>query len=122
MTKADFVKRLQKKLNSYRQSADYSERYRLDQIEDFVTVFCSELKEVVREGDELHINTLGKFYPKEMKARTVKGGFKNDGMEYNVPSKVKLGFSSFPSTDKHVSDQVAPREEDGLFSDFFQTD
>ena len=69
----------------------------------FVAVF-DEIKEVVREGDELHLNNFGKFYPKEMQSRVVRGGwYQSEKKEYFVPKKTKIGFSSFPTVDEYVS-------------------
>ncbi len=108
MTKHDFIKRLQRRLGN---------GYTLAQVEEMAVGLFEELKDVVREGDELHINALGRFYPKHMRPRKVSGGFRRDGREYAVSAKVKLGFSSFKNTDDYVSDQVVPRSNDGLFSD-----
>ena len=69
----------------------------------FVAVF-DEIKEVVRNGDELHLNNFGKFYPKEMQSRVVRGGwYQSEKKEYFVPKKTKIGFSSFPTVDTYVS-------------------
>jgi hypothetical protein len=63
----------------------------------------------------LHLNNFGKFYPKEMEARIVRGGwYQTEKREYHVPKKTKIGFSSFPTTDMFVS---LPKKERQLDDD-----
>ena len=108
MTKYEFVKRLQQRFRG---------EYRAEEIERLVVAVFDEVKEVIRDGDELHLNGFGRFYPKEMQSRVVRGGwYQSNKKEYLVPSKTKIGFSSFPTTDRYVSKPVERhRDDDELF-------
>jgi nucleoid DNA-binding protein len=96
MNKQEFIKRIQKKFRG---------EYRADEIELMVVTVFDEVKEVIREGDELHLNNFGRFYPKEMQSRVVRGGWypTEEKREFVVPQKIKIGLSSFPATDRYVS-------------------
>lgn len=95
ITKTEFVKRVQQRFKGH---------YRADEVEALVVAVFDEIKLVIQEGDELHLNNFGRFYPKEMQSRVVRGGwYQVDKKEYLVPKKTKIGFSSFPTTDRFVS-------------------
>jgi len=98
MTKNEFLKRLADNPKLEDVPIDLIKRI-------FVSVFA-EIKEVIREGDELHLNNFGRFYPKEMQSRVVRGGwYQQEHREYHVPEKIKIGFSSFPTVDQYVSNK-----------------
>lgn len=110
MTKSDFVKRVQSRFKG---------EFKLDELERLVVGIFDELKDVIREGDELHLNNFGRFYPKRMAARVVRGGWYADSQkEYVVPEKTKIGFSSFPRVDRDVSKPKPAPKTDGIFGDF----
>lgn len=96
MTKNEFIKRLAQTEGLGDVPLDHIKLV-------FVAVF-NEIKEIVRDGDELHLNNFGRFYPKEMQPRVVRGGwYQSEQKEYFVPEKTKIGFSSFPTVDLYVS-------------------
>lgn len=103
LTKSEFIKRVQSRLGG---------KFRLEEVERVLVSIFDEIKEVVKEGDELHLSNFGRIYPKEMQPRTVKGGWYHDkNTEYNVPAKIKIGLSSFPTVDKYISQRKsAPRK------------
>lgn len=108
MTKQEFVKRLQHRFRG---------EYRAEEVERLVVAVFEEVRDVIRDGDELHLNNFGRFYPKEMQSRVVRGGwYQSDKREYLVPRKTKIGFSSFPTTDRYVSKpKDRHRDDDELF-------
>lgn len=92
---------------------------RLDEIEVIVETAFTAIKDIVREGDCLHYGIIGKFYPKEMEPRKVKGGLRKMGKKsYQLPARRKLGFRSFKATDEYVRQPVVDRYgEGGALSD-----
>lgn len=114
MTKNGFVRRVQALL----------EKRGIEMRKEIIDVVLEStftaIKDVVAEGDKLHVSGLGKFYAKEMSPRTVKGGWKASAKTYVVPARKKLGFSSFASTDKYVQKGRINRNMDGLFADVFE--
>jgi nucleoid DNA-binding protein len=114
VTKNEFIKRMALRLS-------YEADVRMELIEQIVVSVFDEIKEVVREGDELHLNNFGRFYPKHMSERVVRGGwYQHDQKQYHVPQKTKIGFSSFPTVDRYVSQ---PREREWtLNEDVFSSD
>jgi nucleoid DNA-binding protein len=102
MTKAQFIDRLRKKTN-----------FEKDTVRYMVDVIFAEIIDIIDEGDELQLDYLGRFYPKLMNPRIVRGGFdRTTPKEYAVGPRVKVGFSSFPSLDKVLSENALQRESD----------
>jgi nucleoid DNA-binding protein len=110
MTRQTFVKRVMLRLS--RQGTNF----RYPELNDIFSAFIDTIKEVVAEGDRLHINGFGKFYSKDMSARTVRGGCIPNKV-FRVPARKKLGFSSFASTDNYIQKGRVNRNMDGLYAD-----
>jgi len=106
VTKTVFSKRVHSSLEDY----PHLKALRASEVEQIVDVLFAELRELIREGDELTISGLGKFYPKHMRPRKVWPGLEKDGRPpYTIPAKIKLGFSSYNACDRYVSTPLPSR-------------
>lgn len=93
MTKTEFITLLHEKLG-----------IPACQVEPVVNAVFEELRDIIAAGEELTILNFGRFYPKVMSPRVVRGGLKiNLGKTHHVPGKIKVGFASFPNCDKYTS-------------------
>lgn len=92
--KTDLARKVQKRLFSRGVYATVNES------EYIIDSLVQEILAQVGAGNTVHLNQLGRIYPKYMKPRTVVCGWEEKGTKYKVKSKYKVGLSSFESVDE----------------------
>ncbi|CAB1276607.1 HU family DNA-binding protein [Candidatus Nitrosacidococcus tergens] len=71
-----------------------------NQVESIIAAFKDQIVTSLKEGEEVRLSSLGKFYAKHMDARKARNP--RTGEQIQVPAKSYLRFKAFPSG----SDQI----------------
>ncbi|CAH9019050.1 HU family DNA-binding protein [Candidatus Nitrosacidococcus sp. I8] len=72
-----------------------------NQVESIITAFKDQIVTSLKEGDEVRLSNLGKFYAKHADVRTARNP--RTGEQVQVPAKNYLRFKSFPSGSAQIN-------------------